>query len=155
MVIGIETGPQLLEAAAALRFGQRLGTAGAAKFRWRPIYYPPALIIDLDRPPGAIAQVKIKPAGVLGHAQVDRTLFSVKQRSRLEQLRRGADRPSAWALAGIEVIDSQQKKLEGARTDRIVLPVRVKANGSPALLVGIMKQLKPRVQSQPDQFVGL
>src|SRR5579864_7477639 len=112
-------------------------------------------MIDLDRPPGTIAQVHVEPARVLGHAQVDRTLLSVKQRSRLEQLRRGADRLSPRALAGTEVINSQQKKLEGARTDRIVLPVSINANGSPALLVGIMKQLQPRVQSQPDQYVGL
>jgi hypothetical protein len=55
----------------------------------------------------------------------------------------------------MEVIDTQQKQLEGARTDRIVLPVSVNANGGPALLVGIMKQLQPCVQSQPDQSVGL
>src|SRR5258708_18138758 len=112
-------------------------------------------MIDLDRPPGAIAEIKVEPAPVLGHSQVDRTLFSVKQRACLEQLRRGADRLTAWALAGIEVIDAQQKKLEGTRTDRIVLPVSVNANGSPALLVGIVKQLKSRVQGQPDQSVGL
>src|SRR6266404_4697783 len=155
MVIDIEEGAQLLEAAAALRFGQRSRAARAAKFRRRSLDYPPPFIIDLDRPPGAVAQVKVEPAPVLGHAQVDRTLFSVKQRLRLEQLRRGADRLSARALAGIEVIESQQKKLEGARTDRIVLPVSVNANRGPALLVGIMKQLQPRVQSQPDQSVGL
>ena len=54
-MIDIEEGAQLLEAAAALRFGQRLRAARAAKLRRRSIDYPPALIIDLDRPPGAIA----------------------------------------------------------------------------------------------------
>ena len=48
-----------------------------------------------------------------------------------------------------------RNSLEGARTDRIVLPVRIDANGGPTLLVGIMKQFKPRVQSQSDQSVGL
>ena len=155
MVIDIEEGAQLLEVAAALRFGQRLRAARAAKFRRRSVDDSPPFIIDLDRPPGAIAQVKVEPAPVLSHSQVDRTLFSVKQCSRLEQLRRGADRAAPWALAGMEVIDAQQKKLEGARTNRIVLPVSVNANRGPAVLVGIMKQLKPRVQGQPDQSVGL
>jgi hypothetical protein len=70
-----------------LRFGQRLRTARAAKFRRRAIDYPPALLIDLDRPPGAIAAVEIEPAPVLGHPQMDGTLFSVKQRAGLEQFR--------------------------------------------------------------------
>src|SRR5260370_33569736 len=151
----MKEGVHLLELAARRGLGQRLRPGRGEKFRRRSIYYPPALMIDLDRPPGAIAQVKVEPPPVLGHAQVDRTLFCVKQRSRLEQLGRGADRLSAWALAGIEVIDAQQKKLEGARTNRIVLPVSVNANRGPALLVGIMKQLKPRVQGHPDQSVGL
>ena len=92
---------------------------------------------------------------MLGHAEVDRTLLSVKQRSRFEQLCRGAYCLSPWALARIEVIEPQQKELEGARTDRLVLPVHVNANGGPALLVGIMKQLQPSLQSQSDQSVGL
>ena len=109
MVIDIEEGAQLLEAAAALRFGQRLRATRAAKLRRRSLDYPPALSIELDGPPGAIAQVKVEPAPVLSHSQMDRTLCSVKQRSRLEQLRRGADRLSPRALAGMEVIESQQK----------------------------------------------
>src|SRR5260370_7006585 len=147
----MKEGVHLLELAARRGLGQRLRPGRGEKFRRRSIYYPPALMIDLDRPPGAIAQVKVEPPPVLGHAQVDRTLFSIKQRSRLEQLRRGADRLSAWALAGIEVIDAQQKKLEGSRPDRIVLPVRVNANGPPPLLVRIMNQLNPRIQTQPHQ----
>ena len=35
-----------------LRLGQRLRAARAAKLRRRPINYPPALSIDLHRPPG-------------------------------------------------------------------------------------------------------
>ena len=83
-MIDIEEGPQLLEAAAALRFGQRLRAARAAKLRRRSIDHPPTFIIDLDRPSGAIAQIQVEPARVLGHAQVDRTLLSVKQRARLD-----------------------------------------------------------------------
>jgi hypothetical protein len=128
VLIDIEEGPQLFEAAAAFRFGQRLRAAWAAKFcRWS-IDHPPAFNVNLDRPPRAIAEVEVEPAAVLGHPQVDRTLLSVKQRSRLEQLRRGADRAAPWALAGMEVIDAQQKQLEGARTDRIVLPMTVNAD---------------------------
>ena len=125
-MIDIEEGAQLLDGAAALRLGQRLCAACAAKLRRRSLDYPPALIIDLDRSPGAIAEVEVEPASVLGHSEVDRRFLSVKQRSRLEQVLCGTDRPAARALAGIEVIDAQQKKLEGARTDRIVLPVSVK-----------------------------
>jgi hypothetical protein len=80
---------------------------------------------------------------------VDRTLFSVKQRSPLEQPRRGADRLTPRALAGGEVIDAQQEKLEGARTDRMILPVGIDTNGGPALLVKIMKQLQPSSKASP------
>jgi hypothetical protein len=39
---------------------------------------------------GAIAEIEVESASILSNAHIDRTLFSVKQRSRLEQLRRGA-----------------------------------------------------------------
>ena len=89
VVIDIEEGAQLLEAAAALGFWQRLRAARAAKFRrW-----------SIDHPPGAIAQVEVeaclRPRPRAGG--LDALRF--KQRSRLEQVLRGAGRLTSWALA--------------------------------------------------------
>ena len=58
-----------------LRFGQGLRAVRAAKTRRRSIDYPPTLIIDLDRSPGAIAEVKVEPVSVLGYSQVAARAF--------------------------------------------------------------------------------
>ena len=103
-------------------------TTCAAKFCYRSVYDPPALRVDLDRSPEAIAKIKVEPASVLCHSQVDRKLFSIKECSRFEKLQRGAYCLTPGALAGIEIIGSEKKKSEVARANRMVLPVAANAD---------------------------
>ena len=87
------------------------------KSRRRSIYYPPTFGVDLDRPPGAVAQVEIEFTSVICDPQIDGSLLTVKQGFRLERLLRGADCLRARAVAGLPVIGPQQEELE--RRDRM------------------------------------
>src|ERR1035437_2916039 len=98
------------------------------KSRRRSIYCPPTFGVDLDRPPGAIAQVEIEFPPVICDPQVDGRVLTVKQGFRLEQLHRGADGLRAGAAAGLPVIGPQQEELERAEADRVILPVAIDAN---------------------------
>src|ERR1019366_8027364 len=91
LVVDVQEAAQFVEAAAALGCGQRPGAACAMEPRGRSIYYPPTFGVDLDRSPGAIAQVEIEFPSVICDPQIDGRLLTVKQGFRLEQLQRGAD----------------------------------------------------------------
>ena len=78
---------------------------------------------------------------------------TVKQGFRLEQLQRGADCLRAGALAGLPVIGPQQEELERPGADRVILPMAIDANGSPAVLVRIVKEFDSRLEHKCDQSV--
>src|ERR1035441_232622 len=103
--------------------------------RRRSIYYPPTFGVDLDRPPGAIAQVEIEFPSVICDPQIDGRFLTVKQGFRLEQLRRRVDCLRAGAVACLPVIGPQQEELERAGADRGILPMAMDANANQAVLV--------------------
>ena len=103
-MVDVQERREFIEASAALGCGQRPGAACAMKSRRRSIYYPPPFGIDLDRPPGAVAQVEIEFPPVICDSQIDGRFLTVKQGFRLQQLQRGADGLRAGALAGLPVI---------------------------------------------------
>src|ERR1019366_550983 len=109
--------------------------------RRRSIYYPPTFGVDLDRPPRAIAQVEIEFPPVICDPQIDGRFLTVEQGFRLEQFQRGVDCLRAGAVACLPVIGPQQEKLERAGADRVILPMAIDANASPAVLVRIVKEL--------------
>src|SRR5271166_6094140 len=123
------------------------------KSRRRSIYYPPPFGIDLDRPPGAVAEVEIKFPAVICDPQIDERFRTVKQGFRFQQIQRGADGLRAGALAGLLVIGPQQEQLERTGADRTILPVAIDPNRSPAVLVGIVKEFDSRLEHQTDQSV--
>ena len=123
------------------------------KSRRRSIDYPPTFGVDLDRPPGAVAQVEIKFPSVICDPQIDGRFLTVKQGFRLEQLQRGADCLRAGAVAGLPVIGPQQEELERAGADGVILPMAIDPNGSPAVLVRIVKELDSRLEHKSDQSV--
>src|SRR5258708_34764688 len=110
------------------------------KFRRRSLYYSPPFAVNLDRPPGAITQVEIKLFMVICDPQIDETFDTVKQGFRFQQVQRGADCLRAGTLAGLLIIGAQQEQLERAGADGTILPVTIDSNGSPAVLVGIVKE---------------
>src|SRR5208337_2710238 len=153
LVVDIEEAAQFADIAAALGWGQRTGAAGAMKSRWRTIYYPPPLGVDLDRPPSAVAQVEIKLPSVICDPQIDGRFLAVKQGLGLEQFHRGADGLRARALAGLPVVGPQQEELERAGADRVILEVPIDPHGGPAVLVRIAEELDSGLEHQPDQSV--
>ena len=123
------------------------------KSRRRSSYQPPTFGIDLDRPPGAVAEVEIEFPSVICDAQVDGSFLTVKQGFGFEQLQRGADCLRAGALAGLPVIGPQQEELEWPGADRVILPMAIDANGSPAVLVRVVKELDSALEHKSDQSV--
>jgi hypothetical protein len=123
------------------------------KSRRRPIYYPPTFGVDLDRTPGTVAQVEIEFPSVICDPQIDGRFLTVKQGFRLEQIQRGADRLRARTAAGLLVIGPQQEQLEGAGADRVILDVAVDPDGSPAVLVRVVKELDSSLEREPNQSV--
>src|SRR5271154_1505992 len=101
------------------------------KSRWRSIYNPPSFVIDLDCPPGTVAQVEIKFTAVICDPQIDERLLTVKQRLRFQQIQRGTDGLRARALAGLLIIGPQQEQLKRAGTNGTILEVPVDPNRSP------------------------
>jgi hypothetical protein len=59
---------------------------------------------------------------------MDLALRAIKQCSRLEDLQHCTNCPSAGALAGVAIEEPEQEKIEGAGTQRIVLPVLINLN---------------------------
>ncbi len=123
------------------------------KSRRRSSYYAPTFGVDLDRPPGAVAQVEIEFASVTCDPQIDGRFLTVKQGFGLEQLQRGADGLRAGAVAGLPVMGPQQEELEGAGADGVILPVAIDPNRSPAVLVRIVKELDSSLEHQSEQSV--
>src|SRR5271156_3581356 len=123
------------------------------KSRRRSIYYPPAFGIDLDDSPGAVAQVEIKFPSVVCDPQIDGRLFAVEQGLGFQQIQRGADGLRTRALAGLLVVGPQQEQLERAGADGTILPVAIDPNGSPAMLVGIVKEFDSRLEHKRYQSV--
>ena len=123
------------------------------KPRRRSIYYPPTFAVDLDCPPGAVAQVEIKFPLVICDPQIDGRFLTVKQGLGLEQLLRGADGVGARARSGIPVIAAQQEELKRPGADGVILPMAIDAQGSPAVLVRIVKELDSGLQHQSNQPV--
>src|SRR5271166_146247 len=116
------------------------------KSRGRSIYYPPPFGIYLDGPPGAVTKVEIEFPSMICDPQIDGRFRTVKQSFRFQQIQRGADGLRAGALAGLLVIGPQQEQLERARADGPILEVPIDPNGSPAVLVGIVKEFDARVE---------
>src|SRR5712671_6089179 len=117
----------------------------------RSIYYPPPFAIDLDRSPGAIAQVEIKFSVVICDSQIDERFGTVKKGFRFQQIQRGADGLHAGTLAGLRVVGPQQEQLERAGAYGTILPVAIDPNGSPAALVAIVKEFDSGLEHKPDQ----
>jgi hypothetical protein len=57
LVVDVEERPESIQTATTLRLGERLRPTSATKFRKRSVDYTPAGGINLDRPPGAVAEV--------------------------------------------------------------------------------------------------
>ena len=104
-MIDVEEGAELLKRATALGFEQRLGAALRRNF-------------------AAGRFTTRQPSASISTARRERS-----RRSRYSLP------PCSWALAGIVIIGSQEKKLELARTNRMALPMAGNANRSPSLLV--------------------
>src|ERR1035437_4494501 len=121
--------------------------------RRRSIYYPPAFGVDLDRPPGALAEIEIELSSVICDPQIDGRFLTVKQGFRLEQLQRGADCLRAGAVACLPVIGPQQEELERAGADLVILPVGIDPNASPAVLVRVVIELDSGLEHKSDQSV--
>src|ERR1035437_8475330 len=121
--------------------------------RRRSLYYPPSSGVDFHRPPGAIAQVEIEFPSVICDPQIDGRFLTIKQGFRLEQLHRGVDCLRAGAVACLPVIGPQQEELERAGADRVILPMAIDANASPAVLVRIVKELDSSLEHKSDQSV--
>src|SRR5260370_11436368 len=115
------------------------------KSRRGSIYYPPPFGIDLDGPPAAVAQVEIKFPPVICDPEIDERFRAVKQGFRFQQVQRGADGWRAGALAGLQVIGPQQEQLERAGANGTIFPMAIDANGSPAVLVRIVKEFDSRL----------
>src|SRR5262245_60202137 len=145
-MVDVQEAAQFVEAPSSLGCGQRLGAPRAMKSRRRSIYDPPTFDVDLDRPPEAVTQVEIKLSLVTCDTQVDGSFLAVKQGFRFEKLQRYADCSRAGALARFPVVGSQQEQLELAGADRMILPMAIDANGGPAVLVRIMKELDSSVE---------
>ena len=50
--------------------------------------------------------------------------------------------------AGLPVIGPQQEELERTGADRVILEVAIDANGSPAVLIGIVKELDSSLEHE-------
>src|SRR5215469_15412652 len=120
--------------------------------RWS-IDDPPALGIDLDCAPGAVAKVEVELLVMTGDAKVDESFRTVKQGLGFQEFLGSANRLGAWALTGLAVIRAQQEELEVTRPNRMILEVSVDPNGSPTALVGIVKEFDPGIQHHPNQPV--
>src|SRR5258708_9210999 len=123
------------------------------KSRRRSVNYSPPFAVNLDRPPGAITQVEIKLFFVICDPHIDETFRTIKQGFRFQQVQRGADGLRAWTLAGLLVVGPQQEQLKRAGAYGTILPVAIDPNGSPAVLVGVMKEFDSRLEHKPDQSV--
>src|SRR5215469_14281249 len=121
--------------------------------RWS-IDDPPALGIDLDCAPGAVAKVEVELLVMTGDPKVDESFRTVKQGLGFQEILGSANRLGAWALTGLAVIRAQQEELEVTRPNGMVLEVSVDPNRSPAALVGIVKQFDPGVERKPNQPVS-
>ena len=95
----IEQRRELFERSSPLRHRQRQHAGRPAEAHRRLCNDPPALWADLDRPPGAIGEIEVDVALVLGDADMDRPLGAVELRPRLEQIERRVERRSARGVA--------------------------------------------------------
>jgi hypothetical protein len=70
--------------------------------------YPPAIGSDFDGTPAIVGEIKIDATRILGEADMDGALRSVKLRARLEQIEfRGNRLPGQGASRGLEIAATQ------------------------------------------------